>query len=159
MKKIKLLFVVLFLAIFALNSCSKEDSEETDEPEFVGQDGNPRFNLQFTNSDKVDLDLYVQTPSGAIISYSNKVADLGTLDVDCMCSACPQGPNENIFWQNGTAPSGTYKYWIKYYSACGGGSASSSYTLRIIRNGNVLETKTGTLSTGSTEKWTFVHSN
>ena len=28
-----------------------------------------KFNLQFTNSENVDLDLYVQIPSGAIIYY------------------------------------------------------------------------------------------
>ena len=159
MKKIKWLFMVLFLATFALNSCSEDDSEEEEDSEFVGQDGNPRFNLQFTNSSNVDLDLYVQTPSGKTISYSNRTADLGTLDVDCMCNSCPQGPNENIYWENGTAPSGTYIYWIKYYSTCGGGSAESSYTLRIIRNGTVLETKTGSLSSGSTPQWTFSHAN
>jgi len=157
MKKIYLLSVVVLSLMFT--ACSSDDSDEGNEPILVGQDGNPRFNLQFTNAENVDLDLYVQTPSGAIIYYANKSADEGTLDIDCLCSACPQGPNENIFWENGTAPSGTYTYWVKYYSSCTGGSPSSDFTLRIIRNGSVLETKTGTLTTGITTKWTFQHSN
>jgi uncharacterized protein YfaP (DUF2135 family) len=62
------------------------------------QDGNSGFNLQFSNPDNVDLDLYVRTFSGAVISYLNRSADQGALDVDCLCGNCASGPNENIFW-------------------------------------------------------------
>src|SRR5690606_38428225 len=112
--------------------------------------GNPRFNLQFTNADNVDLDLYVQTPNGNIIYYNNKTAQGGTLDVDCMCVDCPQGPNENIYWENGTAPSGTYKYWVEYYSSCGMNSASSNFTVRVMKNSQVIATRTGSLSSEGT---------
>lgn len=116
-------------------------------PPLVGQDGDPRFNLQFTNSDNVDLDLYVRTPSGAVISFSHPTRDNGTLDIDCQCTDgdCPQGPNENIFWEIGTAPSGTYEYWVEYYEYCGPGESTSTFTLRVTRNGKVLNTETGTL--------------
>jgi uncharacterized protein YfaP (DUF2135 family) len=164
MKKTNLMFwpnvkmaLVLFAFFGVLLSCSSDDSEDSgddgDDLELVGQEGNPRFNLQFTNGDNVDLDLYVETPNGETLFYGNKMADNGELDVDCMCSSCPQGPNENIFWENGTAPSGTYKYWVNYYSGCGG-EASSDFTLRVIKNGTVLTTKTGTLSSGQTTEWT-----
>jgi len=158
-----MLATLLLLLTITFISCSKsDDSKEKDgkTKELVGQDGNPRFNLQFTNPENVDLDLYVQTPSGAVIFYGNLSADAGTLDVDCLCDDCPQGPNENIFWENGTAPSGTYKFWIDYFGACAEDGASSDFTLRVVRNGRVLQTKTGTLSGESTtEQWTFEHEN
>ena len=135
------------LAGTLLYSCGSDDSSTGgDTNNLVGQDGNPRFNLQFTNADNVDLDLYVRTPSGAVISYLNRSADQGTLDVDCLCGNCSSGPNENIFWVNGTAPTGQYEYWVNYYNDCGTNGSSSSFTLRVIKNGTVLTTKTGTLS-------------
>lgn len=154
--KTKFLQIIIILVTGSLLfSCSSSNGSSEDE--LVGQDGNPRFNLVFTNPDNVDLDLYVKTPSGAIISYSNPVADLGTLDVDCLCGDCTQGPNENIFWENGTAEAGTYEYWVNYFGDCGTVGSSSNFTLRVIRNGAVLETKTGSLNAeGDSTHWTFV---
>ena len=156
MKKYLALLIVL---MFVFTNCSKSDEDEIIDATvavLVGQDGNPRFNLVFTNPENVDLDLYVKTPSGAIIYYGNLAADQGKLDVDCKCSSCPDGPNENIFWDNGTAPTGTYEYWVEYYGYCTTASSESSYTIRVIRNGEVLETKTGTLTDGvNSAKWTF----
>ena len=155
---VKMAFALL--AFFGLLlSCSSDDDggggNNTDDLDLVGQEGNPRFNLQFTNGDNVDLDLYVETPSGAVISYLNTNADNGELDVDCLCGICPQGPNENIYWENGTAPSGTYRYWVDYYGSCDDSEASSNFTLRVIKNGQVLATKTGTLSSeGQSQEWT-----
>ena len=151
------MFVAVGSFLFSCSSSSsKSDPDPTPAP-LVGQDGNPRFNLVFTNPENVDMDLYVKTPSGAIISYSNRSADLGTLDVDCLCGGCTQGPNENIFWENGTAPNGTYEYWVNYYGDCGVAGSSSSFTLRVIRNGAILETKTGSLNAeGDSTHWRFV---
>ena len=86
--------------------CDSEEDESDGSTNLVGQDGNPRFNLQITNADNVDFDLYVRTPSGFVILYSNRNADAGSLDVDCRFSSCANGPNENIFWLDGTVPSG-----------------------------------------------------
>lgn len=113
----------------------------------AGNPGNPRFNLQFNNEANVDLDLYVVTPNGNTIYYRNPSADNGTLDVDCKCSSCPQGPNENIYWVNGTAPHGTYQVYVKYYDKCGSTYQSSNYTLRILNQNNIIQSYTGTLST------------
>lgn len=163
MKKNYLLLAMFLTLAVAFNSCSEDDGDEDTDgdvvEELVGQDGNPRFNLQFTNPENVDLDLYVQTPSGEVIYYANPTADEGTLDVDCLCGVCPQGPNENIFWENGTAPSGTYKFWVDYFGSCEE-SGSSSFTLRVVRNNVVLLTKTGTMSEeGTSAQWTFEHEN
>jgi uncharacterized protein YfaP (DUF2135 family) len=142
-------FLLLFCMIALLTSCKKEKEPATPDENLgaiKGQPGNPRFNLQFTNSVKVDLDLYVQTPDGSIISYSNQTAQNGELDVDCLCSICPNGPNENIFWTAGTAPSGTYKVWVEYFGDCDGSEAASKFTLRIMENSTILNTYTGTLT-------------
>jgi len=164
MKKTTLLLAFL-LPFVVLNSCNKNDDDATPVPipetVLVGQDGNPRFNLQFTNPENVDLDLYVKTPAGNTIYYANALADGGTLDVDCLCDNCDLGPNENIFWENGTAANGNYTYWVTYYGDCGGaGSKTASFTLRVIKNGTILETKTGELSAvGESQHYTFAHVN
>ena len=156
MKNLKITKSILALVVIAMltltSSCKKDDEVER----LKGQDGNPRFNLVFDNHENVDLDLYVQTPSGEIIYYSNYYADGGELDVDCYCESCEQGPNENIFWENGTAPSGVYKYWVEYFDYCDSPGASSSFTVRVIRNGVVLEKRTGRLSSGSSQVWRHV---
>ena len=146
------------MGTLVLSCVSEEESDGPDTTDLVGQDGNPRFNLQFTNAAKVDLDLYVRTPSGAVISYLNRSADQGTLDVDCKCSSCASGPNENIYWVEGTAPAGQYEYWIKYFNNCGTDGASSTFSIRVIKNGSVISTKTGTLNAvGESTHW--FHSN
>ncbi|TDX83154.1 hypothetical protein [Epilithonimonas xixisoli] len=148
--------LIYFLGICALPflmfSCDKDDDEPEDDTneveELIGNPGNPRFNLQFTNPENVDLDLYVKTPAGNIISYQNVRADNGQLDVDCLCDDCPQGPNENIYWADGTAPKGKYEFWIKYYDNCGStGSKNSDFTVRLVKNNQVLQKYTGSLNT------------
>jgi hypothetical protein len=120
-----------------------------------GEDGNPRFNLQFTNSGNVDLDLYVQTPNGAIIYYANPTAQGGVIDVDCACGGNCDG--ENIFWENGSGPTGQYTFWVDYYGECGSGSTSSSYTVKVMNNNTVVQTKTGSLNSGESTHWTYNH--
>lgn len=147
----------LFLfAILILFSCKKDAVEE----KLEGTPGNPRFNLKFTNPENVDLDLHVLTPDGSEIYFDNPNADGGNLDVDCLCGECPNGPNENIYWVEGSAPSGTYKYWVEYYGDCGGtGNAASEFTLRLVKGSTVLETYSGTLSAEgqSSTVYTFVY--
>ena len=140
----------------ALSGCS--DKKEEAAPQLAGTPGNPRFNLQFTNDEEVDLDLYVKTPNGAVIYYGNREEQGGELDVDCRCSACPNGPNENIYWVPGTAPSGTYQFYVKYYSSCGGASSpSSTFTLRVVNNNTILKTYTGTLDANNRQSQTYSH--
>lgn len=153
LKKNFLLVLALTVCCVFMNSCGDDDDEPIEEV-LVGQDGNPRFNLKFTNEENVDLDLYVKTPNGIVLSYSNAFADGGELDVDCLCSNCPQGPSENIFWEIGTAPEGQFEYWVEYYGNCSGASASSNFVITVTRNGTVLTRKTGTLSSGKSTTWT-----
>jgi uncharacterized protein YfaP (DUF2135 family) len=151
--KIKNLFTIAFIALIGFG-CAEEEVGET----LIGQPGNPRFNLKFDNEENVDLDLYVETPNGVTIYYANARADKGELDVDCECDECPQGPNENIFWKEGTAPEGVYKYWVEYYGSCTSGG-SSNFTVKVARNQQVLETNTGSLTSGRSTKWSFTHNN
>lgn len=158
MKKFIYAIALCALPLIVLN-CRKDDKEDKIDEEveqLVGNPGNPRFNLQFTNPTNVDLDLYVKTPSGKVIYYGNKTADQGRLDVDCLCGICPQGPNENIYWTDGTAPKGTYEFWVEYYDDCGTRNSSSDFTVRLIKNDRVLQKYTGTLNSEGQKstKWT-----
>lgn len=140
--------VLLSMVIVLSYGCKKEPIQPADDQPgaIQGNPGNPRFNLQFTNGEKVDMDLHVLTPDGSEISYSYPQAQGGQLDVDCLCGECPNGPNENIYWDEGTAPHGTYKFWVEYYGDCDGMGSSSDYTLRVMKNRQILNTYNGTLT-------------
>jgi hypothetical protein len=116
----------------------------------VGQDGSPRFNLKFANN--VDFDLHVIDPSGYEISYTNTTSPSGgTLDVDMT-----SGPNgsENVYWIDGTAPSGVYTYWVHFYS---GTDNSSSFSITVSENGNIISTQSGVLSNVGEESQHYTH--
>ena len=151
-------FFFIVLLLFSIVSCSDDDdgTDDANSDDLVGEPGNPRFNLQFTNPDNVDLDLYVKTPGGETIYYANKTAEGGSLDVDCLCNDCPQGPNENVFWDDGTAPEGVYEYWVDYFGSCDLDDASSDFTLRLLKNREVISKRTGTLSSGQSSVWEHV---
>jgi hypothetical protein len=155
MKKFNLLTVattvlitVITLAVSCKKSKPEDDGGNGGPGAIVGNPGNPRFNLQFNNAQNADLDLHVITPSGSEIYYANPSANGGNLDVDCLCGTCPNGPNENIYWQPGTAPRGTYKVYVEHYGGCGTGNSASTYTLRIMNQNQVIQTYTGTLTDG-----------
>jgi hypothetical protein len=118
-----------------------------------GQEGSPRFNLQFDGG--VDFDLHVIDPNGEEISYEKEYSSSGgQLDVDCIC--CEHG-NENIYWVSGTAPKGQYQYWVEFYNVCS--DNSSNFTITVTSNGNEITTKTGSLSNvgDTSQKWTYTH--
>jgi hypothetical protein len=119
----------------------------------AGNSGTPRFNLQFNSG--VDLDLYVITPGGSTIYYSNQTAQGGELDVDCSCSSSCN--SENIFWTNG--PSGQYQFYVKYYGSCGSTTQSVNYTVKVMNGNNTIQTRTGTLSSPGqqSQTWTYNH--
>ena len=121
----------------------------------IGNEGNPRFNLRFTNDQNVDLDLHVRTPAGFEIYYRNKLdnATQGQLDVDCFCTNCPNGPNENIFWPlDKPSPTGKYRFWVNYYESCGRSSnTTSNYEILLVndKKPEVLFKATGTMTPSS----------
>jgi uncharacterized protein YfaP (DUF2135 family) len=86
--------------------------------------GNPRFSLYWEGD--ADLDLHVLTPNGYEIYYSRPTSgDGGRLDVDRIPQAWGQWM-ENVFWPpDGSAPRGTYRYWVFNFRG-----EASSFTLR-----------------------------
>ena len=141
--QIKTIASICLVVVFAAIGCKKNEAE----PALVGQPGDPRFNLVFTNAENVDMDLHVIDPTGQEIYYGRKRGANGVeLDVDCKCSSCPNGPNENIYWpQGGNAPKGVYKFWVEYYDYCGNLEPSSDFTIRVAINEKVKATYTGSL--------------
>jgi hypothetical protein len=66
-----------------------------------------------------DLDLIVQDPSGACISYlKRRSPSNGVLDVDCNggTDLVCERPVENIYWPAGAAPAGEYMFWVNAHS-------------------------------------------
>ncbi len=156
----KIIAGFLVLLLLSLNSCCKNHGDILPDLDFVGNPGNPRFNLQFDNEINVDLDLYVRTPLGDVISYQNTYSSLseGQLDIDCLCSNCPNGPNENIFFPlDGSSPKGIYEYWVDFYGDCNGPEVESNFTLRLIKINTILRTHEGKLSSGISEIWKYEH--
>lgn len=84
------------------------------------QSGDIQISLSWDAQREVDLDLWVESPNGETVSYTDtSVPSGGTLDLDANpgCGA-PEQHNENIFWPDNSAPSGEYKVWVDYYSDC-----------------------------------------
>tara|TARA_A100000171_G_scaffold30980_1_gene29299 strand:- start:25563 stop:26513 length:951 start_codon:yes stop_codon:yes gene_type:complete len=124
------------------------DEEVCENNGLQGASGNPRFNLTWTGG--TDLDLYVTDPNGDTISYSNRTSPSGgALDVDCLGN-CPGGNSENIFWENG-GPSGTYSFYINYFS----GSGPTPFTVTVFEDTNVISTHTGSVTDSNPDSATF----
>lgn len=84
--------------------------------------------LQFTLtwSTDTDLDLYVQAPSGEIVSFLTPQAAGGVLDVDQCIGFCEPGTHvENVFF-NSLRP-GFYTAWAENYD----GRDAATYTLTV----------------------------
>lgn len=108
--------------------------------------GDVQVTLRWDNA--ADLDLHVVDPTGQEVSFLNRsVASGGQLDVDAHASCNDRPPVENVFWPSGGAPSGRYVARVKYYGACAG-SGPASYELTVRVDGNVVDTRTGTLAAG-----------
>ncbi len=119
----------------------------------VGGDGHLRFNLQFDNETNVDLDLHALTPGNDEIFYGALTDPTGgSLDVDCLCGTCPQGGNENIFWDYGGAPppSGEYTVGVFYFGYCSVEEQvpppTSTFTLRVLESGVEVHNEAGSLT-------------
>jgi len=89
-----------------------------------------------------DLDLYVTDPNGEEIYYNHSTsASNGELDVDSNLgcrSNITETPVENIFWPEGSAPSGHYQVHVDYYEQCTQ-LLETSFEVRILVDGTVSE--------------------
>ncbi len=94
-----------------------------------------------------DLDLHVQEPSGASISFlTRKTESGGELDVDC--NSAPDricwSPVENVFWPVGKAAEGDYTYWVEVFEHPNA-QPQIPYTLQVLLGRKVVHTETGSL--------------
>ena len=86
-----------------------------------------------------DLDLYVTTPTGSEISYTNPTADSGTLDVDDTSGG--SGSVENVFFS--APPDGSYTITVDNYSG-----PSTGYRIEVAKRGAIVTTDSGTVASG-----------
>lgn len=93
--------------------------------EFCVGEGELRISLSFF--DDTDLDLHLLTPSGHEISFFNRDADGGTLDVDQCISTCGQdiAHAENIVFY--APPRGVYQVWVNNYD----GRSAAAFDIEI----------------------------
>lgn len=133
-------------------------------PIVMGLAGTPRFNLQ--HSAGVDFDLHVMCPDGNEINSYNTSGSNGKLDLQSSCLGSDTNyglsgltlTNENVWFSQGKALHGTYKFWAQFSSSCSS-SMSGSYTLRVMDGLSVVATYTGTLTSANTKSqvYTFVY--
>jgi hypothetical protein len=98
--------------------------------------GDVRVTLLWDTVD--DLDLHVTEPSGTEIYYFNKTSPSGgELDVDSNagCANPQTNPVENIFWNAGSAPRGTYTVKVDYWAHCGTGPQTVPFTVKTLVDG------------------------
>lgn len=104
-----------------------------------------------------DLDLRVTDPAGSTVSFTAPTAPSGgELDVDANAGCGPAGSGthvENVFWPLGAAPPGRYSAEVNLFELCGEGSAG--YQLTVIVDGRVVDTRSGSLTSGATAPVTF----
>jgi hypothetical protein len=110
--------------------------------------GDVRVTLTWGNT--ADLDLAVTDPEGNQIYYGSTSSSTGgQLDVDAngYCTEpLTTSPVENIFWSEGSAPTGEYLVQVAYSIECQG-EGSTAYTVLII-NGSDVQTYQGMVGEG-----------
>lgn len=105
--------------------------------------GDVQITLTWQTND--DIDLHVFDPDGYHIYFADPISTSGgQLDRDNMCADMIIGRPENIFWPEGTAPSGTYRVQVHYWTPCEM-EKPVTWTVRTVIAGEV-QTYTGTLT-------------
>lgn len=99
-----------------------------------------------------DLDLYCKTPSGEVIHYARKRGQCsGELDVDRNVHGEDPKPVENIRWAEGTAPRGTYEFWVQLYGYHESRQGSEiPFELHLDNGGEISEVSGAVKGRGST---------
>ena len=97
-----------------------------------------------------DLDLHVVCPSGERIHGGNKKSACGgELDVDANVRAETRKPVENVFWEEGKAPAGTYQVYVHHYKKHDKRRSKDPTKFQVIVNqGGDMREYNGELSTG-----------
>jgi hypothetical protein len=121
-----------------------------------GQPGYPRLNMQ--HSAGVDFDIHVIGPDNIEINSFNTSGSGGKLDLQSSCLGNDVNPGslgltstvENLWYPQGKAMHGTYKFWVQYGNYCAQ-AINGSYTLRLMNGLTTVKTYTGTLTTSVTK--------
>ncbi len=121
----------------------------------VIQVGSGDIQISASWTDSADVDLHVIDPSGEEIYFGHKLAASGgTLDLDAnaACSPNESAPrvfysNENVVWPLGSAPNGTYKVILDYWSDCN--VAQTDWVVTIQRQGAQPQIFTGSFAGAS----------
>jgi hypothetical protein len=94
-----------------------------------------------------DLDLVVQDPLGACISFASRSSPSGgTLDIDCNNGTDQQceRPIENIFWPVAAAPAGEYRLWVNAHSVVPG-RTTIPFRVQVLLGKQVFWVREGTV--------------
>jgi len=83
-----------------------------------------------------DLGLIVQEPNGELIWFKEKrSSSSGRLDIDANSSSNrTRSPIENISWPDTTAPKGTYKLYVLFYSKAQGEPSTGVTSYQVVLN-------------------------
>ncbi len=105
----------------------------------VPSSGDVQILLKWNNFN--DLDLICTDPFGETVFYKNRsVPSGGQLEID-MNVEYPgsKTPIENIFWEPGTAPQGTYNVYLQYYKKHESAINETPYTIQVKYGGKTEE--------------------
>ncbi len=97
-----------------------------------------------------DVDLHVVDPKGQEVYWNAPTTpEGGKLNLDSNPACALDNANQEIIsWPTGTAPTGTYNVLIDYYDSCN--QTSAPWTIKVLRKGQQLIAKNGTLTGTST---------
>ena len=107
----------------------------------VPSSGDVQILLSWNNYN--DLDLICTDPNGESVFFRNRnVSSGGQLEID-MNVEYPDSktPIENIFWQPGTAPNGTYNVYLLYYKNHDPNLNETPYNIKVKYSGKTEEFK------------------
>ena len=141
------------VALLVLAGCASS-------PPLAPGTGDVSFRLVWSGT--TDLDLHVEDPSGDELSFiQRETRSGGILDIDC--NAGPEQlcrrPIENVYWPDGAAPEGTYRYRVEFFRATAGDPTHTTskeaqrplsvripFELEVRLGDRVVERQTGELS-------------
>jgi hypothetical protein len=117
--KLYLLFFIAILVIGAYLFLSDQEHPPLTELDRDWSPGTGDVQATLSWYADADIDLHVIDPLGEEIYYLSPYSSSGgKLDLDNKCDSFEKDKPENIFWPEGSAPSGTYRVRVNYYEDC-----------------------------------------
>jgi hypothetical protein len=108
------------------------------------RDVDVRVSLMWNTVD--DVDLHVTAPSGETIFHGNRRSRCGgRLDVDRNVASTTREPVENVRWEQGKAPAGTYGVTVRNHAFRSSARRPIDFTVEIVTGGEVQRHR-GTVS-------------